>query len=493
MTAGQKRVSRPRKLLAKCLALGAATAVLLTAPFVLADRTQIQPGWNIFTTDQDIEIGQRVAIQTEARLPMLMDRKVNSYLTSLGRRLTRYAPGAKYPYEFHVVNSHEVNSFALPGGVIFIYRGIIEEAGDESQLAGVISHEISHVALRHGTNQASKAEMSTGVLGILGSVVVGNGVGDVVNKAGEDIATSSYLLKYSKTAETQADVLGTQMLYDAGYDPRAMGQFFENIESESKHGKFADFFSNHPVPERRIERIDKEIDNMGGMPKDYQSDSEEFREIRRYILTLPAPPPENGKRTIQSAQIRMEPRPLSRGTGSASTPLPPDMRVYSAESFEIGYPLGWKASADGDTVSIVPPNGLVKHADGTSATAYGVTARIFVPQAAQNVRPSRDPSSPANAQALSDATDQLMLYLQQTRPNMKVTSLREDIQVDGQPALSFKLTDDSPVGGREKDWLVVALRPQGGVLYFLAAAPADAYADYDAAFQKIISTVGLNQ
>lgn len=490
MDPGRNRAPRSRNSTQTIAALCLATVLLLAAPLVWADRTVIKPGWNIFTTDQDVEIGQKLATQAESKMPMLGDQRVENYLNALGRRVARHAPGAKFPYEFHVVNSQQVNSFALPGGEVFIYRGVIEEAGDEAQLAGVIAHEISHVALRHGTNQATKAEMSTGILGILGGFVGGGSVGAVISNAGEDLATSSFLLKYSRSTETQADILGTQILYDAGYDPRAMGQFFENIE-QGKHGKFAEMFSNHPIPERRIERIDQEIDNMGGPPKDYQTDSAEFREIRRYVVSLP-PPPEKAQRRFSTADIRPAPQPAP--VAPVHSDVPPNMHAYTGATFTAYFPTDWHATGQGDSVSILAPHGVVVDAQGNPIAAYGVIADVFQPEGMNQAGVADGTSSAAETPSvtLEDATNQLMASLRESSPNLKAITLREEIELDGQPALSVKLANDSHLGGPETDLLVTVLRPQG-LLYIICAAPQSEYSDYSDTFQQIISSIHLTK
>src|SRR3990167_137573 len=132
----------------------AAIAVLVLAPLAWATRTQLKPGWNMFSAQQDVEVGQQTSLDAERQLPMLNNSRVDNYLNNLGRNLAARAPGEKYPYRFKVVNDRAINAFALPGGPIYINRGVIDAADSESQLAGVIAHETAHVALRHGTNQA---------------------------------------------------------------------------------------------------------------------------------------------------------------------------------------------------------------------------------------------------------------------------------------------------------------------------------------------------
>ncbi len=255
-------------------------------------RTPVKPGWNLFTPEQDIQMGQQASARIGRQVLLLNDPRVDDYLDALGKRLASYAPGYKFPYQYRCVNDENINAFALPGGFIYINRGVIEAADDEAQLAGVMAHETSHVALRHGTNQVSKAEAWRIPLGLLGAA---GGLGGLIGQVGAGFTLNSIILKYSRDDETQADVLGTQILYDAGYDPRALAQFFEKIEAESKGKEPAQFFSDHPNPGNRIGRIDEEVDKLGGPEPDYRSDSDDFRSIKIYVMKLPKPPKRAGK------------------------------------------------------------------------------------------------------------------------------------------------------------------------------------------------------
>src|SRR5512136_1295102 len=216
-------------------------AVMLT-PFAFAQRTKLKPGWNLFSPQQDIELGQQVSKDAEKKLPMLNNKRVDDYLNRLGKRLAAVAPGEKYPYQFKCVNDAEINAFALPGGYLFVNRGTIEAADNEAELAGVIGHEISHVALRHGTNQASKQQLAQAPMAILGSILGSRSTGALLAQLGSEFAMGSVLLKYSRDDERQADLMGTQILYDCNYDPTNMAKFFEKLESK---GRSIDFFSSH--------------------------------------------------------------------------------------------------------------------------------------------------------------------------------------------------------------------------------------------------------
>ena len=291
-------ITGKREKMKKHTILFIAVTLALT-PLVWADRTPLNPGWNMFSPQQDVEMGQQTSQEAEQQLNMLNNSRVDRYLNDLGLKLSAKAPGERYPYQFKAVNDRDINAFALPGGFLYINRGIIEAADNEAQLAGVIAHEISHVALRHGTNQASKAYIAQVPLAILGGALGGNNsTKAVLAQIGAGFAVDSVLLKYSRTAETQADILGTQILYDAGYDPRAMGQFLRKLRDSSQGGP-PTFLSSHPDPENRDERVEVEIANLGGFKGNLKTDSNEFQDIKRYASGLTGPPATNGTSVAQ--------------------------------------------------------------------------------------------------------------------------------------------------------------------------------------------------
>jgi predicted Zn-dependent protease len=174
----------------------------------------------MFSAQQDVEVGQQVSKEAERQLPMLKNSRVDTYVNNLGRKLAANAPGEKYPYQFKAVNDRAINALALPGGYVYINRGVIEAANTESQLAGMIAHEISHVALRHGANQASKASAAQAPLAILGGLLGSNSAGAMLAQLGAGFTVDSVLLNYSRAAESQADLIGTQILYDSKFDTR---------------------------------------------------------------------------------------------------------------------------------------------------------------------------------------------------------------------------------------------------------------------------------
>jgi len=451
------------KPLLRTAILGGVLAVAV-APGAFAQRTQLKPGWNMFSVQQDIAVGKQNAVQAERQLPPCNAPKVDAYLTQLGMKLVAHldAHGAQYPWEFHCVNDRAINAFALPGGYVFVNRGAIEVADNEAQLAGVMAHEISHVALRHGTNQASKAQLTQGGLGIVGGLF-GSGISGALLEQLGAFAAGGILLRYSRTAETQADVSGTQVLYDSGYDPRAMVQFFEKLEAESKGKNPPEFFSDHPSPDHRLERVDQEIEKLGGTPPNARRDSQEFEAAKREVMNLPI----------------VKKGPAGAGNASGiSRPQPPSTNYssYQGSGYTLKYPDNWKKYGDQNDVAFAPDGGVGNDSSGHGALAYGVTLGSSPLQNADL------------SNALETATHQLIAGLQQSNPNMKVTRQSARVRLNGQPALSTYLSNDSPVGGQETDWIITVVRAEG-LVYFVCTAPAGEFNEYNKAFGDILDSV----
>ena len=455
----------------RALARGLALLGVLCLPFVpaaRAQRTKLKPGWNMFSPQQDVDLGKRAALDAAKQLPLCDAPKVDAYLTRLGLKLAEKLPtgGVQYPFEFHCVNDKAINAFALPGGYVFINRGAIEAADNEAQLAGIMAHEISHVALRHGTNQATKAEATQGILGLAGGIFGDTAVGALMTQLGA-FAAGGVLLRYSRTAESQADVMGTQVLYDSGYDPRAMAQFFEKLEAEMKGKTPPEFFSDHPNPEHRVERVDEEIDKLGGTPANGKRDSVEFEAIKREVLALPV--------------VKKVAPPAPSGASEPPDAPSGNFAVYQANSYTLKYPDNWRKYGDGDNASFAPDRGVVQTNNTQGALAYGITIAMTQAQV--------DPNA---SDALETATQQFLTELQKSNPNMREARQSQRVRLNGQPGLSNYFSNDSPLGGQETDWVITVLRPDG-LLSFVCVAPQSAYSNYEKTFASIFDTVRFSK
>ena len=452
--------------LTRLTSLVALSCVVYCAP-VVAQRTQLKPPWNIYSPNTDIQIGKQNAQLMMQKLPLCNDPKVDQYLTNLGMKLVSKLDqrGVTYPWEFHCVNDKSINAFALPGGYVFVNRGAIEAADNESQLAAVMGHELSHVTLRHGTAQATKTQLAQGAVGIFGGIFGGSTAGALATQ-GVAAGVGGGLLHYSRSDETQADVSGTQVLYDTGYDPRAMSQFFEKLEAESKGKNPPQFLSDHPNPGNRVERVDEEIEKLGGVPPNAKRDSADFEAIKREVLALPVP-----KKSAAALPV-----------GDPAQPPPPasaHLADYKGTAFTMSYPDNWGVSESDGGAAFAPKGGVVQGSDGQGALAYGIIVNTRAEQL-----------DPNDSNALAVATQHLIEDLKKTNPNLKVVQRGASVRLNGQPGLSTYLINDSPVGGQETDWLITVAQPKG-LMSFLCVAPQAKYSDYDKTFSAILDTVRL--
>jgi hypothetical protein len=445
----------------------AASVCLLAAPFARAQRTHFKPGWNVYSPQEDIQLGKKVAGDAERQLPSCNAPRVDAYLTELGRKLILKLPtgGVQYPFEFHCVNSTEINAFALPGGFVFVNRGLIEVSENEAQLAGVIAHELSHVALRHGTTEATKARAAQVGVDVIDTLIGGNAGGALLAELGKFTA-GGVLLRYSRSAETQADVMGTQVLYDAGYDPRALAQFFEKLETESKGQNPPEFFSDHPSPEHRVERVQQEIQRLGGLPRNVKKDSPEFEAAKREVAGLPV----------------LKKETLTAGGGAARPAGPPpapssNYAEYQASAYTVKYPDNWKKYGEKDDISFAPDGGVMETEDGHAGLAYGVIVNV-----------TKVPGDTRAEKALENATQQFIATMQKDNPKMKVARQPGRVRLNGEPGLSTYLSNESPAGGEETDWLITVIRPEG-LVSFICAAPTKDYEKYDQAFAAVLDSV----
>lgn len=223
---------------------------------------------NPFTPQQEVTEGAKVAAQVYQHMPVLPENDpVSRYVAQLGAHLAEHAPGAKWPYSFHVVASPDVNAFALPGGAIFVNLGTVQAAETEAQLAGVIAHETSHVVLRHATCNMQKQQtkgIEYGLGSILSQIFIKGNAGQVVAAGIQGLQGLDYL-RMSRDDEKQADLLGTDTLYNAGYDPRGLPQFFEIIQAKYGSGG-AQILTDHPNPGNRTQYVNAEIATLARNP-----------------------------------------------------------------------------------------------------------------------------------------------------------------------------------------------------------------------------------
>lgn len=268
--------------------LPALFAVLLLFPGCASRKPgdPLRPGFNIYSQDQDVQIGREVAQQVVQQVDVVRDSRLQSYVKDLGSRLARQPQAQQYPYEFTLINDPNINAFALPGGPIFVHSGLIGHADNEGHVVGVLAHEIAHVALRHGTNQASKASVLQ-VPAALAGIALGPGAAGQIAGAGVGLTLNAVMLKYSRSAEEEADALGARLMAGAGYNPIEMARFFEKLEAQGG-SRAPQFLSSHPSPGNRVRNVEAEIQTMP--QRNYSTPSSgAFNDAKRRVAQLPPP------------------------------------------------------------------------------------------------------------------------------------------------------------------------------------------------------------
>ena len=241
---------------------------------------------SIISAEQEVGIGRQALTQVRKQVPEVRDSEVVGYVRSLGTRLARYAQGPTYPYSFWVADYRELNAFALPGGPVWLHRGILHAATNESQVVGVLAHEIAHISQRHAAEQLTKTTMANWGLGVLGALLGNNGGATAARLAAGFLANGIFL-KFSRDDEREADRVGLQMLTRAGWDPHGMVELFEILRREAKRdpGTVEVFFSSHPPPQDRIAQLQAEVAKRRGGRRD----SEQFQNIKSRLKRLSPP------------------------------------------------------------------------------------------------------------------------------------------------------------------------------------------------------------
>jgi Zn-dependent protease with chaperone function len=444
------------------------------------------PGWarytshpckNAFTEQQEITEGRKAAQEVYKQMPVLPDSNpVSRYVQQLGARLVTYAPGYKWPYNFHVVNVEDINAFALPGGSIFVNLGTIQAAETEAQLAGVMAHEISHVAQRHSTCNITKQQTPSLLAGlgeIAAGIALGGAAGAIVQQ-GIGLTAGLSFLRMSRDSEKQADLMGTDILYDAGYDPRAMPQFFEVIEGKYGQGG-SQFLSDHPNPGNRVGYVNDEIATLPPRTN-YIKTSADFTRIKKAVAGMhpyTAKQVESGAWRQQGGNAAPPSAATPAGRLSETQWAPQgDWQTLQGEGFTVSYPGNWKAAVSGAGSLIAPPGGV----GAQNEIGYGMLSGRF---------------QPPQLGETAVETDQLVQQLKQQNPQLK-PGTASDVVVNGVRGRSLEATNSGAAGGgTERDWIVALPESTGSLRYVVFVAPD---ADFNALrpiYERMLGTLKL--
>jgi len=452
-----------------------AFAVVLAVACQAFAQTKIVAPRNSYSVAEDVKLGREASAEVRKELPMLNDGRVDEWVEDIGATLVRAIPAefqhAEFRYTFDVINQKEINAFALPGGPMYLNRGMIEAAKTEGEVAGVMAHEISHVALRHGTAQATKGQGAAilGTLGQIGGAIIGGGLGQILS-AGSQIGAGLKLMQYSREFESQADLLGAQILARAGYDPREMANMFRTIEKEGGGGG-PQWMSSHPNPGNRYNAIMNESRTLRVQGN---ANTGQFQSIQARL---------DGMSPALTAEQIARGQKTGAGTvggGTRTVRVDPPSNSYRtrnpSEFLRVAVPSNWdEVSGARDGVTYAPDGAFFQGDNGGTAFTHGV--QIGVTQGTGNLQ--RD-------------TQRLLNAFAQSNPNLRQqTSLQRD-NLGGRNGYTTILSNVSEVTGqRERIALSTTQLRDGSLLYVVGVAPQSEAQTYDPAFRRVRQSVQI--
>jgi Zn-dependent protease with chaperone function len=457
-----------------------AIAILVSASVATA-QTNIKPGFNLFSPQDDVQIGAQSAAEAEQQLPIVRDQAVESYVNRIGQRLAANAGGPGFHYQFKVVNQSDINAFALPGGFVYVNRGVLDSARNEGEVAGVLAHEISHVALRHGTHQASKAYLAQAGISILGGLLgghVGAGAADIINAVG-GLGLNALFLKYSRDLESQADVRGAQILAASGYSPADMVSFFQTLEKVDKSRKTS-WLSDHPAPPDRINRIEQEARLLHVT----SSPTENVAELRNVQSRLGGTAAARSVPIGQASASTSAPsgRRRSASTGSVTVAAPAATYAsYTSPSgvYRIAVPSNWQVMSQTQTgATIAPPGGVVG-----SDIVYGLIVNHYDPFGNQGY---------GNI-SIENATNDLIAQIRQSSPYLQISGSGQRINAGGGTALAATLRGTDPqTGVNERITVITRQLADEHLVYLLFITPERDASNYSRVLNQIVGSLQVN-
>jgi hypothetical protein len=440
-------------------------------------QTHIVPPNNKYSTAEDVKLGQEAAAQARKELPLLRDETLDSYVSTVGQKLAAAIPAEYRHPEFHftfeIVNQKEINAFALPGGPMFLNRGMIESARTEGEMAGVMAHEMSHVVLRHGTAQATKGEKFQigAIAGQVLGAIVGGAAGSIIAQ-GSQFGLGTYFLKYSREYESQADILGSQIMARAGYDPQDMANMFKTIEKQGGSNG-PEFLSDHPNPGNRYARIEEEAKLLRVSGR---GDTGQFQAMQARIRGM-------GKEYTAEEIARRQSgsqNPRSVGTSGISARVEaPSSRMVTytpADFMRVTVPENWTQLNNNGGVTYAPEGAYTTTRNGETVFTHGVEFGI----------------AQASTGDLQRDTQSLLRSFAQGNPDLRQQSNFARTNVGGRNGITTELSNVSEVTGQQEYvTLSTTYLRNGSMLYMIGVAPRAEAGTYDRTFQRVRQSLEL--
>lgn len=465
-----------KRLLGKKLAVSVLAFTIWVVPITAIAQTKISAPKNKYKVQDDIKLGNDAAVEIDRQFPILNDADATRYVTRVGDRLVASIPPQfrqpAFDYRFKVVNARDINAFSLPGGPMYVNRGMIEAAKNEGEMAGVMAHEITHVALRHATAQATKQSSAKNTLGMLGMIIGGAILGGEAGAQLGMLGAAAWMTKYSRAYETQADTLGAQIMANAGYDPRDLANMFRTISQQEGGGNGApQWLSSHPDPGNRFENINREATLLRVSPNPIKI----TRDFERVQARLRAMPRAKTMAEIEKDVKSGSQNPTASGKYSNNVQYPStSVRSYSSGSWiRLNVPSNWREFAGTSQVQFAPEG-----AYGDQGITHGAMIGIYR-GSANNI--AQDSESFVNGMLQSNS------YLQK-RSNYSQAYFA------GRQGRAITLSGRSPVTGRtEVVTTYTTLLRNGDLFYAATVVPEDESTSYYNAFRNMLNSIRLSE
>jgi len=464
--------------LSKSFASMALVWTMLLVPMLATAQTNVKMPKNKYKVQDDVKIGREASAQVEKQFPILNDADATRYVETVGRRLVAAIPSqyqqSGFQYTFKIVNARDINAFALPGGPMYVNRGMIDAATNEGEMAGVMAHEISHVALRHGTAQATQASnplnQILGIGAILGGAILGGQTGAQLGQ----MVASGYFLRYSRDYETQADTLGAQIMANAGYDPIDLANMFKTIQKESGGNSGPEWLSSHPNPANRYENINRER-NLLQVSSNPIKNTAQFERVQSRLRQLPraqtmAEIEKNSKNNPQQQS------PTTGGKYESRVELPSTRtRAYQSGNWiRMNIPGNWQEFPSDSEVWFAPQG-----AYGNEGITHGALIGIYRGQNQNN--------------DLGQTTEDYVDGVLQSNTYLRKRGNYSQTTVGNKQGYGIVLAGRSPLTGRNEIATVYTTQlDNGDLFYVITVVPENEATSYNTAFRNMIRSIRLS-
>jgi beta-barrel assembly-enhancing protease len=440
-------------------------------------QTQVNVQRTSLSRDQETQLGKQFAGQVEREMEVVRNPEIERWLNQIGQNLAKTPQANAYPYYFKLVNDDSINAFALPGGPMYVHTGLLKAADSEGEVAGVLAHEMSHVALRHSAAQIGKRRTYGTLFQIVG-LAAGTLTADQngqcgmvcqITQAGTSLGQNSVLMKFSRGYERDADLNGARMMSAAGYDPMQLPLFFEKLVktqgTAAEPRGLALWMSSHPATGSRVQYVSNDVKFYP--QRSYKASTGNFAKVKKLVATIPPPKPQPGK-LIQAKE-----------GANGRTNLPAGMKDYPANGFSMGFPSTWQAgqAEPGGSLYMIPQGGVNKGQSGGVELINGAMIDYYMPQAG------------AESTNLDSSTKEFVDGLQKGDSNLKADKPQR-VQVGNRTALRTRMTTKVSVQqDPEQVVYLYTVARSSGLWYTALAGQSSKMSELDPIFKQMIDTV----